>query len=237
VWEPLRSRHGDYPEMFERLLIAGGGAFDLNVFAVHADEWPAQVAQCDAWLISGSRAAVYDPLPWIAPLMEFVRRAVDDDRPIVGICFGHQLLAHALGGRAERAVDGWGLGNIETRMTAQRRRLAALPDALSLFMAHQDQVTALPPGAELLAATAHCPHAMFALGPRVLGIQAHPEFDASFMRAVTVDPTFEVAPTLRAEALTSYARPADSACVARALVEFLGLDTSVSTNESDASAR
>ena len=222
VWEPLRTRHGDYPDMFAAWLRAADADFELVTYDAEAGELPRRIDTCDAWLISGSRAGVYETLHWIPPLTEFVRAAHAAARPILGICFGHQLVAHGLGGRTELAAGGWGIGNIALRLRATSRGAAPRP-ALALHMAHQDQVVALPPGAVWLAEAAHCPHAMFALGSHVLGCQAHPEFTPAFMREMTREESFHLPPDRRAAALDSYERPVDDALVGAWAAAFLGL--------------
>lgn len=229
IWEPLRSRHGDYAEMIAAWLRPAGADFELVTYATHAGELPARVDACAAWVISGSRAGVYDALPWIPPLMDFVRTAYAARLPLLGICFGHQLLAAALGGRTERAPSGWGLGNVALQL-----RMGARPpprESLDLYMAHQDQVVALPPGAVWLAEAPHCQHAMFALDGHVLGLQPHPEFTTDFMREMTVDESFHVTPTLRASALDSYTRPVDSATVGLWAADLLGLESPLAAEE------
>jgi len=223
IWEPLRSAHGDYAEMYSAMLRGAGAEFELVTYTAYAGALPARADECDAWLISGSRAAVYDDRAWIAALQDFARAVRDAGIPQVGVCFGHQLLAHALGGRTERAPGGWGIGNVELRMRAQALAAAPSPARIRLFMAHQDQVVELPPDAELLADAAHCAHAMFRIGDRVLGLQPHPEFTAGFMRAMTQEDSFKLSPALRAAALASYEEPVDNPLVGGWIADFLGL--------------
>ena len=220
VWEPLRSIHGDYADLYARLLRDAGAKFELREYAAHAGELPASPLDCDAWLISGSRASVFEPRPWIAEAASFVRAAFDERVPQLGICFGHQLLAQALGGRTERAA-GWGLGVAEVRLLPAAGN--ALPSRLRLHVAHQDQVVLLPPGAERLAAAAHCPNLMFRLGDHVLGVQPHPEFSSALMRDITLDPSLALADAVRAKALASLEQPTDSELVGPWLAEFLRL--------------
>lgn len=223
LWEPLRSAHGDYAEMYSALLRAAGAEFDLESWEVHAGELPASSTVCDAWLISGSRASVFEDRPWIASLLDFVRTTHAAGVSQVGICFGHQVLAHALGGRVERAACGWGLGNIELTVRDRAAVPLNVPDRPRLFMAHQDQVVQLPAGAAWLAEAPHCPHAMFALDQSALGIQPHPEFSAEFMRDMTLDHSLNLPEPLRAQALASYAAPVDSLAVGAWIARFLGL--------------
>ena len=96
--DELNAKHGDYPGMFKRLLRLADPGLDFNVYHVTEGQIPDRPDECDAWLITGSRHGVYDPLPWIEPLKRFLKRAYDANVPIVGICFGHQILAEVLGG-------------------------------------------------------------------------------------------------------------------------------------------
>lgn len=223
IWEPLRSRHGDYPDMYAALLREAGAAFEARAYALHEGDFPALPTDCDAWLISGSRATVFEDVPWIADALTLVREIHQAGRPQVGICFGHQLLAQALGGQVARAPGGWGYGNIKTRV--EKTPDGGVPEgqALRLFMAHQDQVMHLPPGAEALASAAHCPNAMFVLPGRSLGIQAHPEFSFAFMQEMTLEESTFLTPAQRERALTDLAEPVDSALVGRWMAAFLRL--------------
>lgn len=174
----LVTDHGDYPEMVSALL---GPEVDLVAFDVQTGQVP-DPGECDGWVISGSVDSTYDDLPWIDPTEHFLRDVVSRQVPVVGVCFGHQLLAQALGGRVEKADAGWGIGVHEYRLADE------LPDSvdlapgtrLKLIASHQDQVVELPAGAEVVASSDHCPVAAFTIGPRVLAIQPHPEFSVGF---------------------------------------------------------
>ena len=109
--EAIADQFDRYPEMFRTMFErAGATDLELSTIAVVDGELPAHVDDFDGYLVSGSAAGVYDDFDWIAPLMEFLRSAHAADKPLVGVCFGHQVIAHALGGRTEKWHDGWGLG-------------------------------------------------------------------------------------------------------------------------------
>ena len=110
VNEALVGRFGEYPDMFARLYRAADPTVEPRSYAVVDGQLPGTPAECDAWLITGSRHGVYDGLPWIEPLKAFLRRARADGVPIIGVCFGHQIMAEAFGGRAEKSSKGWGVG-------------------------------------------------------------------------------------------------------------------------------
>lgn len=143
---------------------------------------PASINDCDAYLLTGSPIAVYDPDDWIVTLLQFVRDAFRAGKKLVGICFGHQILAHALGGHAEKSEKGWGLGLKIFDIIRKKAWMTGEPDRCSLYFIHQDQVTQLPSGAELLGGNAFCPNALYTVDRRLLGIQGHPEFTGSIMQ-------------------------------------------------------
>ncbi|WP_370232587.1 type 1 glutamine amidotransferase [Cognatishimia sp.] len=159
--------HGDYTDLYKELL--GGQGFEFESWNVFEGDLPDTAEAADGWLVSGSKHGAYDALPWIAPLEEFIRDCVDAARPIVGICFGHQIIAQALGGTVEKYSGGWNVG----RKTYD---FAGLD--LAMMAWHQDQVTAIPEGVHVLASNETCQYAALLYGDRALTLQPHPEFDA-----------------------------------------------------------
>lgn len=182
VPEPLGDAHGDYPGMFARLLRTADPALEFAVYHVTEEQLPGAVDECDAWLVTGSRHGVYDPLPWIEPLKRFLERAYKAGIPIVGICFGHQILAEALGGRAIKSDKGWGLG--VSRYTIHRKAdwMTGVDGEFSLNALHQDQVIEIPGDAEVLAGSDFCPYAVLAYRGNAISIQPHPEFPTEYLR-------------------------------------------------------
>ena len=176
VAERFRTRHGDYPQMFMDVLLdaAGGAPLSFHTVAAQEEAYPAPGA-CDAYLITGSRHSVYDDRPWIPALADFVGRALDVGSKVVGICFGHQLIAHFFGGEAGPA-SGWAVGVHQSRVVTQTPWLEPKLERFGLLSSHKDQVTRLPDGAELVATNEFCPIAGFTWGDGVLTFQGHPEF-------------------------------------------------------------
>ncbi len=226
VHPDLKARHGDYPAMFEALLRAADPGLEFATVRVVAGEMPAAPGQADAWLVTGSRHGVYDDLPWIAPLKAFLRACVAARVPVVGICFGHQILAEALGGRASKSDNGWALGVQDYELVARAGWMAGLPDRFAVGALHQDQVVALPPEATVLARSPHCAFAALAYGdleaPDAISLQPHPEFGAAFLdellalRAGTAFPE-----AAAAEARASLVRPVDNAAWAGLIAAYL----------------
>ena len=217
-----RARFGDYPAMFADTLLDGmEQEATFEFFDVRRGRYPRQIEDCDGFLITGSRASVYDDEPWIARLLGFVRELHDANARTVGICFGHQLVAQALGGAVGRSPRGWGVG-VHT-WTAVRHEPWMHPALreFRLLASHQDQVEALPPGARLLASSAFCPRAAFAIGHHILALQGHPEFTRAYAgflmhkRRAVLGAAFE--PGVR-----SLDQPTDAGAIARWIAQFLG---------------
>ncbi len=185
-------------------------------YDVLAGELPDDPTECDGWIITGSRASVYDDETWIHDLAASVRRLHTARAPIIGICFGHQLLAHALGGETARSEQGWGIGarEIETRVEG-------LPSPVSLLMSHQDQVVRLPPSARVLGSAEYCPNAIFAIGEHAVGVQGHPEFTPEYMAALLRSRIERIGAEPVAEALESLDEETHGREVAAWLVDFV----------------
>lgn len=162
----IEKRHGDFPEMFVRLL--DGHGFRFVNYDVVDMQFPASVDACDGWLLTGSKFGAYDDVPFIEPLKSFIREAYDKAIPMVGVCFGHQIIAQALGGKVEKFDGGWALGLNEYRFDKL--------GTLSLNAWHQDQVIERPKDAKPIAGNDFCTNAALVYGTRAWTVQPHPEF-------------------------------------------------------------
>lgn len=219
-----------YAKMLEILLDqAAPGAFTYTTYAVVDGHFPSNPGVCEGWLITGSKHGVYEDLPWMAPLKGFLHKTVSQGVPVVGICFGHQILAAALGGRVELASQGWGVGLHRYQLSPDIPRPAWMEgfesDDLRLNAMHEDQVVELAPNTTVLASSAFCPHAVLAYGDKALSFQGHPEFTAEFeedllrLRQGEVVPEEVAGPALKT--LTGPDRDGDAAEVGRWMARFL----------------
>ena len=186
VLAELLPEFGDYPEMFESLLYTAAASrssmtvLDITTYAVHEDSFPEDALSEDAYLITGSRYSVYDEIPWIAKLAGFLGTVLETDRRVVGICFGHQLLAHFFGGRTQAAGTGWCVGVQETQLLSAEGWMDPPLEEIGLLSSHKDQVAELPENARRIARSGNCPCAGFVLGERVMTLQGHPEFSKAY---------------------------------------------------------
>ncbi|GGG51278.1 hypothetical protein GCM10011403_05550 [Pseudohongiella nitratireducens] len=181
LYDSLRPRYQCYGKMFSNLLAEAGLNWEIETFSVIEGEYPAELDSFDAFLITGSKFDSFADTPWIVELREYVRRLYKSRMPMVGICFGHQVLAHALGGVAGRSDAGWGLGVMQYQIKAELPFLDSIED-VALIASHQDQVLSLPPGAEILLTNDFCAHAGFHIPRNVLAVQGHPEFTVEYAR-------------------------------------------------------
>ncbi|GGX48367.1 glutamine amidotransferase-related protein [Saccharospirillum salsuginis] len=168
-----------YGRMFLNLFEAVGVDWEMEVFPVIHDQYPLDFDRFDAFLVTGSKHDAFADDDWIVRLRDYVRTLYDHGKPMVGICFGHQLLAHALGGRAERFHQGWGLGVMSYEVLEQPA-FADNDQPVSLLVSHRDQVTAIPPQARPLLTNPFCEHAAFYIPGKVLCFQGHPEFTKEY---------------------------------------------------------
>ncbi len=165
---------GDYTHLYNAAYAPAG--IDLRIYDVTAGEFPESVDECPAWMTSGSRYSAYDDVEWIHRTRAFITQLADERRPHVGICFGHQLTALALGGRVERAAVGWGVGVQHFDLVAAAPWIDPAAQGFDILMSHQDQVVELPAGAELLATAGYCPIGGYRVADHVFCVQGHPEF-------------------------------------------------------------
>jgi GMP synthase-like glutamine amidotransferase len=210
----LAEEFGDYPMMFQKLL---GFGFETESFDVQAGELPGDPGEHHAYLITGSPAGVYEPLPWIEPLQQFIRDAKDSR--MVGVCFGHQVMAEALGGHVEKSDKGWGAGLHRYDIV---RNEPWMDDAatVSAPASHQDQVVIQPPNTEIVARSDFTPYAALAWTDRTaISFQFHPEFSPAFAKAL-IEKRYDIVPDPDG-AIASLDAPNDNARVGGWIRRFL----------------
>ncbi|OUS12533.1 hypothetical protein A9Q89_06175 [Gammaproteobacteria bacterium 53_120_T64] len=216
LYPSLIDDYGSYGKMFAAFFDALGGQLSYRHYQVQRGEWPQHPSECDAYLITGSKAGVYDPLPWISPLQDWIVDFHQRGAALIGICFGHQIIAHSLGGRAGKSIKGWGLGVLSCE-----QHFLVDHSELRLIHSHQDQVLALPPGAARLAGNTFCPNAAMAIDDNVLTFQGHPEFSATYLQRLLAQRKGRIASEVMEPALASLALATDHERVGGYLLNFI----------------
>jgi GMP synthase (glutamine-hydrolysing) len=209
--QSIGARFGDFETWFQRHLTAPS----VRVVAVHEGDALPQVGAVDRVVITGSPHMVTARAPWSERTAQWLQQAHVDGVPMLGVCYGHQLLAHALGGEVAWNPNGRQIGYTTVQLTAAAQAdalLGATPTALSAFTTHQQAVTRLPPNAVRLATTPKDPNHAFRLGASTWGVQFHPEFDPQIMSAYLAERRIQLeAESIDVDALQAAIQPAPDA--------------------------
>lgn len=217
--KPAIERFGTYPDMFMRLL--GADTYAWRTYAADEGEWPGAPEDNDAYIVTGSACGVYDAEPWIAELIGFLQAAKGRAK-LVGVCFGHQAMAQAFGGRVVKSDKGWGVGEHVYGVISAEPWMDPV-ETIRLPASHQDQVVQKPPGAEVFAGSDFAPFgALVWRDQPAISIQLHPEFEPDYAKALIEARRGSVYPDAQADAaIASYAAPDDRVRVGTWINRFL----------------
>ena len=221
VRESLVGEFGEYPEMFDRLLRSADSTVETLAYDVQRGEYPDDIDEVDAYLITGSKASVYDDTEWIGRLTEFVGTLNEGKKKLIGVCFGHQLVAHALGGRTEKSSKGWGVGVHRHRLNDEGKRFTGETSGFDVIVSHQDQVVVPARGTTVLAGSEFCPVAMCRVGDHILTIQGHPEFGVDYARRLFALRRDQLGEALVREGTESLETKVDSTQIAKWMIRFI----------------
>jgi len=222
----LAEVHGTYPPLYKTLLRRADPSIEFLVVSLVNGELAEDPFDADGWLVSGSRHGVYEDLPWIEPTMQFLRACLAQSVPVVGICFGHQLLAQAMGGKVENSAKGWGLGVQRFDLHASPGWMKGDADSYAGYALHQDQIVSRPANTTVLASNDFCEFAALVYGdphaPAAITVQSHPEFSGQFIRDLIEQRRGHAIPeNASARALETLDQPVDNAAWSRWIVDFL----------------
>ena len=240
LYDDLIPDYGSYGQMFARFFDGLDGdpnnKLKYRYYQVQQGELPKDIAECDAYLITGSKAGVYDAIPWITSLQSWITDFHRQRAKLIGICFGHQILAHSLGGQAAKSGKGWGIGvhtttllvgdsQIDNRVTSKGNHydndFIKKGSPLRLLYSHQDQVLKLPTEAQLLAGSDFCQYAAFKIGERVLSFQGHPEFTPRYLQRLLGRRRSVIGEKVFSDAMASLDQDTDAEQVGHWLIGFI----------------
>lgn len=208
------------PIKIKELFTKFGLEFSSESFEITQNEWP-NLNDFDVLVISGSPNSAYEDLAWIKPLELTIQGAYKAGKKLLGICFGHQVIAKALGGAVQNADKGWLLGLHDLTVSKPQEWMQPFKESPSLYFINHDQVTSLPAGAEVLASNASCPKGMFVIANQVLCLQAHPEQDKGFLETIIKELDGQLDDEILAQARASLAEKPDQELLFKWMIQFL----------------
>lgn len=221
VLDQLQPRHGNYPQMIRQLLTEVDSSLEFAVYRALDNQLPDDPYACDAYITTGSRHGVNDGHGWSNRLADFVALLYREKRKLVGICFGHQLIAKALGGEVVQSDKGWGIGVSFNQVQKTKPWMEPPSQALDLVVSHQDQISRLPAEAEILASSPFCPFYMVQYQEHFLSIQGHPEFSRPYSADLMATRLERFPPNRYREALASLSAEVDDHLLARWILAFM----------------
>lgn len=180
----LQTEFGDYIDMFGQAIYQCDSSIVVQFYCVVDGDFPDNIEACDAYMASGSKASVNDDLPWVNALERFVWQLFLAKKPFVGICFGHQMIAKALGGKVAHSEKGWGIGVAKAIVHTDKQWMLSKQSQVKLVVSHQEQVCQLPPETEVIMGNDFCPYGMIKVAEHFLGLQGHPEFSRAYCYAL-----------------------------------------------------
>jgi GMP synthase-like glutamine amidotransferase len=215
-------RHfGSYTDRFEQLLFTADAQLTFNTYCAVHQQYPQDINACDAYLITGSKYSCYEDLDWIKRLGRFVVECYQQEKKLIGICFGHQLIAQVLGGRVQKSDKGWGAGLISSDVVQSPGWLSPAQPCFSLLINHHDQVIRLPGGASLIATNEFCPVSAYQVNQSMLTFQGHPEFSREYLRYLMTKNRQEIGEQVYLQATQSLVQHVDYELVATWIVKFI----------------
>ena len=212
---------GNYTDMIKRMFSSVGADLEYRVFDSRQGEYPHDLDAWDFYITTGSKAGAYQDIPWIRQLISFVQRLDKQQKKLIGICFGHQIIAMARQGQVEKSLKGWGVGVAKNRVIAHPEWMKQPADELNIIASHQDQITRLPDDTRVIASSDFCPCFVVQWGNHFLSIQGHPEWLPAYSRALMNHRRDILGDELTDAGLASLAIAPDNALFTRWMLDFV----------------
>ncbi len=216
---------GDFPEyevMFKSAFESHTPKLIWKIFDAINGELPENIDSCDGYLISGSGSSVYEQKKWMLSLEDFINELDFKNKPTVGLCFGHQIMAKALGGEVICAPAGWGIGFAKCLIDSDNpKNELGLEGVIAVGICHQDQVVKLPSNATSVGSAPHCKNFLIQFTRKMVGLQGHPEFEPGYISALLEKTKTQLTPLGYSVALESKAIIPDNQIIRKAITKFL----------------
>lgn len=221
VQQKFQAEFGHYSTMIQQMFLDIGADFTFNVYDCQKGELPVKLENYDFFITTGSKSSVYEDEPWIRSLINFIRQLNAQNKKLIGICFGHQLIAMAFDGLVEKSERGWGVGIAHNRVINYPNWMRKKNTQLNILVSHQDQITVLPDDTKIIAESDFCPYFVVQWGENFLSIQGHPEWNHNYSRTLINDRRDRI-PKKRVEvALDSLDGQVDNALFVNWIVDFV----------------
>ncbi|VAW67196.1 Glutamine amidotransferase, class I [hydrothermal vent metagenome] len=221
--EDVQRKYGNYTDMFKELFLSVDSNLSFVSYNVVSFERPVDINECDAYLITGSKFSAYDKDEWIYKLKDLIVELVKHQKKLIGICFGHQIIADALGGEVKKSKKGWGVGCMLSDVKINKNGLKPIKKSFNLLVSHQDQVTKMPANAMLVAGSDFCPVSSFSISDYVLSFQGHPEFNESYLKLIMRKRRDKIGEQVYKNAIESLNNQPNSKEVAQCILNFIKL--------------
>lgn len=214
-------KYGDYYDMFQKLFNSVEDNHTFIPYQITNNIYPNNIDECDAYLITGSKYSVYDGFEWIDILKEYIKKLFQQEKKLIGICYGHQIIAEALGGKVIKSDKGWGVGIKESKTVQKKSWMSPYQDVISLRYSHQDQVTTLPKGSELITTNEFCPNAGYQIDNVILTLQGHPEYSSEFLEFLMTKRIKGIGESTHQQAISSLQQTTDDKLIAKWILNFI----------------
>lgn len=184
IHDKFLTEFSHYPAMIERMFAQIGEQIEFDTFNCQTGELPTDIHAYDFFITTGSKVSVYDGLAWVDDLVRFIQRLDQQQKTLIGICFGHQLIAIARGLKVEKSSRGWGIGIATNDIVSRKSWMDDSLKKLNILVSHQDQIKDLPSNVEVIASSDFCPYFVLQWSPTILSIQGHPEWINAYSAAL-----------------------------------------------------
>jgi GMP synthase (glutamine-hydrolysing) len=221
VLEKFQPEFGQYSTMIRHMFDAFDAEFEFDIYDCQKGDYPGNPDRYDFFITTGSKAGVYEDKPWIRQLITFIRQLDKQKRKLIGICFGHQLIAIARNGKVEKSLKGWGVGIAHNRVVATPEWMSEKSSTLDIIVSHQDQIVDLPHDTLVIAESDFCPYFVVQWGNHFLSIQGHPEWNNDYSRTLINDRRDRIPKDRVDSGLCSLARQPDNTRFINWLLDFV----------------